>query len=664
MKDMERPRETIFKSFREGLIQKHPKAFNMFLILALISLVIAGAFLLSDIVSFKSNAAQKEPFTNVYLKMPKESQATVKNWQEKGINLIGQLRSILGMKGPVKATVKDAANRDKARDLLAKNRLAKAKEARTRTENLSHRENSVVSSNSSRTLALVQPLKVTSAIMIGSGESEGSSYSPPHKGEDSSPKDIENNHPVVAVTSNIGENQLNSNKSISNESVSNESLLNDPVTNKSAISESVLNESMVNESVSNDSVFNDSVMSESIMNESLLNDPVTNKSAISEPVLNESVVNESVSNDSVFNESVMSESIMNESLLNYPVTNKSAISEPVLNESVVSESVPNDSVFNESVMSESIMNESLLNESVTNESVISDSVANKSVISESALNESALNESQIRQSNTNQSEMRRILSSNTSNNLPATDQESNGTRNSSYLIVPRNTTLSFDNHSSGFVALPQSQTNFAAPNSAEIHDSSITLDGNGSAASVPPEFNNTNDEIHIQNETSNLKTNSDSPQDGKVKNESEGIMLNQRNNITSDASASSPKDIPPNSVPDKASNITPNQITKNLDPDSAPTNTFLANNSTSQFQEPKQSQTYNRNESKPLLDGSSISPPLPNNKEEGLQNLVENKDTEKKVSTSSASAKSQESKKGRLANRPNVRNLKVPTPHG
>jgi hypothetical protein len=619
MKDMERPRETIFKSFREGLIQKHPKAFNMFLILALISLVIAGAFLLSDIVSFKSNAAQKEPFTNVYLKMPKESQATVKNWQEKGINLIGQLRSILGMKGPVKATVKDAANRDKARDLLAKNRLAKAKEARTRTENLSHRENSVVSSNSSRTLALVQPLKVTSAIMIGSGESEGSSYSPPHKGEDSSPKDIENNHPVVAVTSNIGENQLNSNKSISNESVS---------------------------------------------NESLLNDPVTNKSAISEPVLNESVVNESVSNDSVFNESVMSESIMNESLLNYPVTNKSAISEPVLNESVVSESVPNDSVFNESVMSESIMNESLLNESVTNESVISDSVANKSVISESALNESALNESQIRQSNTNQSEMRRILSSNTSNNLPATDQESNGTRNSSYLIVPRNTTLSFDNHSSGFVALPQSQTNFAAPNSAEIHDSSITLDGNGSAASVPPEFNNTNDEIHIQNETSNLKTNSDSPQDGKVKNESEGIMLNQRNNITSDASASSPKDIPPNSVPDKASNITPNQITKNLDPDSAPTNTFLANNSTSQFQEPKQSQTYNRNESKPLLDGSSISPPLPNNKEEGLQNLVENKDTEKKVSTSSASAKSQESKKGRLANRPNVRNLKVPTPHG
>ena len=313
------------------------------------------------------------------------------------------------------------------------------------------------------------------------------------------------------------------------------------------------------------------------------------------------------------------------------------------------------------------MNESVMNESLLNEPVMNEPGTNESTISESALNKSVVNESQVRQSNTNQSETRINLSSNTSNSLPATDQESNGTRNSSYPIVPRNTTLSFDNHSSGFAALPQSQTNFAASNSAEIHNN-ITQDKNGSAASAPPEFNNTNNEIHNQNETSNLKTNSDSSQDEKAKNESQGIMLNQRNNITSDALASSPKDIPPNSVPDKALNITPNQITKSLNPDSAPTtgNTLLANDSTSQLQEPKQNQTYNRNESKPLLDGSSISLPLPNNKTEELQNLAEkNKNTEKKkVSTSSASAKSQESKKGRLANKPNVRTLKVPTPHG
>ena len=563
MKDMERSRETIFKTFREGLIQKHPKALNIFLILALISLVIAGAFLLSDIMSFKSNADQKGPFGGLYLKMPKESQTMVKNWQEKGITLINQLKSILGMKEPVKAAVKDSTNKNKAQALLAKNRLAKAKEARTRTGNLSHRENSVVSPNSSRTLALVQPLMMTSSIMTGSGGSEGSSA-----------KDIENNHLVVAVTSNISENQLNSNKSISNESVS------------------------------NDSVFNESVVSESVSDESLLNEPVMNESS----------------------------------------TNKPSISESALNESVVNESVSDESLLNEPVMNES--------------------VANRSAISESALNESVVNESQIRQSNTNQSEMRINLSCNTSNSLPATNQESNGTRNSSYSIVQRNTDISFDNRSSGFAALSQSQTNFAASNSAEIHNN-ITQDKNGSSASAPPEFNNTNNEIHNQNETSNLKTNSDSTQDEKAKNESEGTMLNQRSNITSDALASSSKDIPPNSVPDKASNITPNQITKSLNPDSAPTtgNTLLASDSTSQLQEPKQNQTYNRNESKTLLDGSSISLPLPNNNTEELQNHAEqNTNTEKKkVSTSSASVKSRESKKG-LANRPNIRSLKVQAP--
>ena len=593
MKDMERSRETIFKTFREGLIQKHPKALNIFLILALISLVIAGAFLLSDIMSFKSNADQKGPFGGLYLKMPKESQTIVKNWQEKGITLINQLKSILGMKEPVKAAVKDSTNKNKAQALLAKNRLAKAKEARTRTGNLSHRENSVVSPNSSRTLALVQPLMMTSSIMTGSGGSEGSSA-----------KDIENNHLVVAVTSNISENQLNSNKSISNESVS------------------------------NDSVFNESVVSESVSDESLLNEPVMNESSTNKPSISESALNESVVNESVSDESLLNEPVMNESS-----TNKSAISESALNESV--------------------SDESLLNEPVMNESV-----ANRSAISESALNESVVNESQIRQSNTNQSEMRINLSSNTSNSLPATGQESNSTRNSSYPIVTRNTNLSFDNHSTGFIALQQSQTNFAASNSAEIHNN-INQDKNGSSASAPPEFNNTNNEIHNQNETSNLKTNSDSTQDEKAKNESEGTMLNQRSNITSDALASSSKDIPPNSVPDKASNITPNQITKSLNPDSALTtgNTLLASDSASQLQEPKQNQTYNRNESKTLLDGSSISLPLPNNNTEELQNHAEqNTNTEKKkVSTSSASVKSRESKKG-VTNRPNIRSLKVQTP--
>jgi len=76
----------------------------------------------------------------------------------------------------------------------------------------------VVSPKLTRTLALVQPLMMTSSIMTGSGDQKVALA-----------KDIENNHLVVAVTSNISENQLNSNKSISNESVSNDSVFNESV---------------------------------------------------------------------------------------------------------------------------------------------------------------------------------------------------------------------------------------------------------------------------------------------------------------------------------------------------------------------------------------------------------------------------------------------------
>jgi len=305
MKDMERSRKTIFK-LSVKLNSETSKGVE--------HIPDPGTDLSSHCGRFSAiryhvlqiKCSPKGPFGGLYLKMPKESQTIVKNWQEKGITLINQLKSILRMKEPVKDAVKDATNKNKAQALLAKNRLAKAKEARTRTGNLSHRENSVVSPNSSRTLALVQPLMMTSSIMTGSGGSEGSSYSPSNSGEDSSAKDIENNHLVVAVTSNISENQLNSNKSISNESVSNDSVSNDSVSNDSVSNDSVSNDSVSNDSVSNDSVSNDSVSNDSVSNDSVSND---------------SVSNDSVSNDSVFNESVMSESIMNESLLNEPVMN-------------------------------------------------------------------------------------------------------------------------------------------------------------------------------------------------------------------------------------------------------------------------------------------------------------------------------------------------------
>lgn len=515
MKDMARSKTAIFKTFSEGINQKHPKVFNIFLILALIFLVIAGAFLLSDIMSFKSNAAQKGPLSSLYQKIPNESQATIKNWQERGINLKDQLKSILGLERSAKAANKDPANRDKTRALLAKQRLAKAKEARTITEDPSDPQNPVVFSNLSRNRTTVQPLKATSAIIIGSAGSDGSSGSsdtPVYGREDSYPKDIENNYKIGAAISNTGENQIHS-------------------------------------------------------NESVIDDPVTNKSGMNESGFNESVVNES----------------------------------------------------------------------------------------------------QIRQSNTNQSHMYTKLSRITSKRLPATNQRSNGTRNnSSHPAVPRNTNLSFDNHSSGLVAHPESQMKFAASNTTGIQNS-VQRDRKGSIASVAAEFNDTNLEISNQNETSNLKTNNDSIKDKKGKNESKFTTLDQKNNRSSDALGSSSNGIPPNSVPDRRSNITSGQIIRSLEgkSNSPPTGKpFVANNSTYQFQEPKQ--TYIQNETKPRLDESSTSLlQQPNNSTEGLQNHTGNNNTgknKKKVSTSSALAKSQQSEIGQTNSASRFRTLKVPTP--
>jgi len=565
--------------------------FNIFLILALISLVIAGAFLLSDIMSYKSNTAQNGAYSALSLKTHQESQATVKNWQEKGINLIAQLKSVLGMKGPAKVAGKDAAVRDKARALLAKNRLAKAKVARTKTENLSRQENPMSPSNSSRTRTLDHPLKATSAIMIGSAESEGSTDSSIHNGEDSSSSDIENNQPVVTVPFTISENQPDTIKSVSDESVSIESGSN----------ESTSNESILKNSDPNEPAMNDSLLIEQDMNESILIKSVSNYSILNNSVTNEPILSNSVTNKSIFRKENMNESLLNESKMNEPVVTKSAINKSVLNESMV-----------------------------------------------------------------NESQMHMNSSINTSRSMLATDNGSNGTRNNTHPFVPRSTNLTSDNLSPGSVALVRSQMNIATMNSTEIHGG-IAQDRNSSAASSLIGFNNTNEEIGNQNKTSDLKANNDSAQDKKAKNESQGALPDQKN-TTSDALASSRNNnISASGVPDKTSNITSDQITRSLEGhlNSEPAGkTSVANNSISQFQEPKQNQTYNQDETSPRSNGSSIPlPSLPDNKTKGLQNnAVKNKNAEKKVSSSSGSAKSQESKKGPARSVNKFRTLKLPTP--
>lgn len=566
------------RSRSEGLIQKHPKLFNVFLILALISLVFAGAFLLSDIMSFKSNSAQKGPLCAFSLKLPNECKTTiVKTWQEKGVNLIGQLKSFLNIKGTAKNLDKDSA-RDKARALLVKNRQAKAKEARLRTENLSHQEIPMNLANSSGVQTSVQPSQSTNTFIVSSGESEGSYDYPYYYSEsDSSSKDIENDTRFGSVTSNISENQLPSDESVANDSI---------------IGDSTSSESATNEPIENNSASNDSVPSEPTLNDSYVNEPVTN-----EPIVNGSVLNDSVIGDSIIK--------------------MSAIDKPAVNESASNESGMNELMDNGSVSSGSVSDDSVLNKPIMNESA-----ANKSAINGSSMNESEV-ESQIKRSNTNQSQMNTNLSSSTPESLAATDQGNNGTGN-----------------------------NFS-PRGSKNTDTSYKL--SRELQSLPD-----------SNETSNLFTNNDDVQGGAAKNESQHTVPYQKNDSTSDVLTSSNKGIPNNSVPDKISNITSGKVIESFDGQSNSTpavKAISAGNSTPQSQEPNQ--TYNQSESKPLLDGSSTPHnPMPNNKTQGLQNnLVENTGkNNKKVSTNSTSAQSQQSKIGKTNSASRFRTLKVPTP--
>jgi hypothetical protein len=242
------PRKTTLNSFRDGLIQKHPQVFNAFLIFALISLVVTGAFLISDIMSFKSSAAQKE----------------------KGTELMEQCKSVLGLNGTDNAAAKNATDNDSIRELLARNRLAKALEAGTIGGNLSHMQN-LSSSTSLLTQTAVQPAQAISPTMIDSTESEGGSDTPieseggsdtPIESEggsdtpiysfgDGSSKGIEGSHRVDAVASNLSQNQPRS-----NETDLNESIMNEPVLDESVLNDSILNEPIQGETIMNKSVRN------------------------------------------------------------------------------------------------------------------------------------------------------------------------------------------------------------------------------------------------------------------------------------------------------------------------------------------------------------------------------------------------------------------------
>ena len=85
MKDFAGSRSTYYSLAREKLRGKHPKVFNILLVLVLITMTGLAAFLLSDIISFGLNSDHKSVLAGLEDQDPIKSIMSIINWNEKNI---------------------------------------------------------------------------------------------------------------------------------------------------------------------------------------------------------------------------------------------------------------------------------------------------------------------------------------------------------------------------------------------------------------------------------------------------------------------------------------------------------------------------------------------------------------------------------------------------
>lgn len=324
MRDAGKARKSIYNSVSEDLIQKHPKMFNIFLALVLISLIAMGAFLLSDILSFKSNTLHKGLFSGLDPKVHQGTIKTVESWQEIDIRLIDQFKSILGINSQENTKAKKAVNSNKARALMAKNKVSKTKENHANVKNLSHQV-ALNSSNSSRTQKFAQSAKdggVPIATIIGTADFDSGSDTPVKSLEDNPSKDNSIAYPADEVSSvpfnEVVENQpqdndFQVNETQINESKSNETQMNESQTSESQMNESLTNQTQIGESRVNKTQMNETQIDGSSLNDSQVDDPQSEESQLAEFRMNQTQISESQVNETRMNDSQNANSLINES---------------------------------------------------------------------------------------------------------------------------------------------------------------------------------------------------------------------------------------------------------------------------------------------------------------------------------------------------------------
>ncbi len=209
-------------------IKRHSMIFNVMLLLAIITLVAFAAFLISDILSFKSNASYEESFSVFSFLNSKESVIAMKDRQEVATNLTDQGMDREPGKGQESGRVLEntTANNSSRADiwmpLSPLNKSEPAKGVIAMDDNAAEHPNPAASTNSSpsNTSTLTRQASRTAVVISKSLDSE-SHKSAKKKKHSSSKNDIQVDRDGASPLSTAIKNQspLNQSQSLVNLSI-------------------------------------------------------------------------------------------------------------------------------------------------------------------------------------------------------------------------------------------------------------------------------------------------------------------------------------------------------------------------------------------------------------------------------------------------------------
>lgn len=179
MKDAAGSKKAFSNRIRSDVIDNHPEVFSIFLVLAFIILAGSAAFLISDILSFKSDGSHKVSLTDFHLQIPNGITTAIASWQAMGLKLIDQGKKFAFNIGTHNSTQssQEKSTGDKGRILQNKNDSVKDKSSLAKAKLPILLPTSMNSSKSSRNNTSIPQSKSSITVISSSWESGSGSDS-------------------------------------------------------------------------------------------------------------------------------------------------------------------------------------------------------------------------------------------------------------------------------------------------------------------------------------------------------------------------------------------------------------------------------------------------------------------------------------------------------